>query len=215
MLSWELYEHAMQTVTIKVALDIGANEGGYTRTLLEHGFIVHAFEPVPDVFDKLFAAHHANPNVFLQRIGLSDEMDKLENVTVLEAWTIGKPGDGNLSVSPAYVGKRPFSVHLWTVDAYLGHRDVGLIKLDVDGYEAKVLEGARETLRRCRPPILCELSKYIELLGTSAEKFARLVFDLGYKFVSMDGKFECSTWKELAPYYPHDTSFDVMLMPVA
>lgn len=39
----------------------------------------------------------------------------------------------------------------------LGLGPVGFVKVDVEGAELEVLTGMRETLRECRPPVLCEV----------------------------------------------------------
>lgn len=39
-------------------------------------------------------------------------------------------------------------------------RDIGFIKIDVEGFEREVIEGARETLARDRPRLLIEIEEY-------------------------------------------------------
>ena len=51
---------------------------------------------------------------------------------------------------------RPISgVPMRTLDSF-GLQNVDYIKLDVEGFELFVLEGARETLLRCRPVVTVE-----------------------------------------------------------
>lgn len=42
------------------------------------------------------------------------------------------------------------------------HEDVAAIVLDIEGYEPWALRGARETIQRCRPLILCEMLRKSE-----------------------------------------------------
>ena len=77
-----------------------------------------------------------------------------------------------------------------------------------------MLRGARETLRRCRPSILCELSNYPAKLGTPIECFVNQIFDLGYVISSPDRKTILRHWKDVHPIYPYHTSYDVLLLPV-
>lgn len=211
--SWDLYSYFLDTVKCRVALDIGANDGGYTKTLLENGFIVHAFEPVPEMFEKLKGVHGGDAFAILNNLGVSDRAGVVKDITVLEAWTIGNPGLGGLQVKPERRGVPTFDMTTTTVDEYLQGDPVGIIKLDVDGYEPNVLRGAIKTLKQYRPPILCEISNYIEKLGTPAKDFCELVFGLGYRMVSMDGKYEAKNWHDVEPWWPHHSSFDVMLVP--
>ena len=67
------------------------------------------------------------------------------------------------------------TVPLCMLDGFQLER-VDFIKLDVEGFEAKVLEGAANTIERCRPIM------YIE--NDRAEKSAELIqrlFDMGYR----------------------------------
>ena len=214
--SWSLYEQALDTAYPKVAFDIGANDGGYSKTMLEHGFEVHAFEPVPWMFIKMMEKNGLNPHFWPVEMGLSDDAEIIRDVQVLEAWTLGKPGMGGLQESPVH-GGRPFDLHLTTLDHYCqtnGIEAIGLIKLDVDGYEYRVLKGAQEMILKSRPPILCELGCYLAKIGDDPRDFIEYIFALGYAIMPMDGSAVFRYWHEVEPQYPHHTTFDVMLMPM-
>jgi hypothetical protein len=43
-----------------------------------------------------------------------------------------------------------------TIDETIGNRNVTIIQLDVEGYEHNALEGAKETIERCKPIIIVE-----------------------------------------------------------
>lgn len=213
--SWIAYNLAMDGAKVRVAVDAGANDGGYTNTLLQHGFEVHAFEPVPAMYWKMAERFTDHPKAFLNRIGLSDRREVIHDVSVLEAWTIGKVGDGGLQKTPNPEVQDVFDMQTITLDEYLGASRIGILKLDVDGHEFKVLRGAERTLRRDMPPILCEFSTYMhKLFGPSEpENFVNFIFSLGYKVVSCDAKHEFTTWAEIEPHWPWHSSFDVMLFP--
>ncbi len=194
-----------------VVMDCGANEGGYTNTMLQWKREVHLFEPVPDMFLECQQKFANNPNVYMNNVGLSDKKDYLTDVTVHGAWVIGK--DLGMEVVPQYRGIK-FDMALITLDSYVEVMNipkVGFIKLDVDGYELKVLKGAINTIKRDYPPILLELSEYPAKLGDSIEDFINFIFFLGYHIWSMDGKNVFKTWEEVKPYYPYHSSFDVFL----
>lgn len=212
--SLKLWDWCARNSYPRRAIDAGANEGGYVNLMLQAGIeCVHAFEPVPDVFDKLFERYKANPKVFLNKLGLSDYKGAALDFTVCEAWTIGKPADLGLSVSPGYKDKQPFDVTFTTIDDYMGGAPIGLIKLDVDGYEHKVLAGGDRTIIESQPFIFCEFSAYIEKVSGSAEAFVEHILALGYVVAAADGSAIFDTWASIKPHYPFNTSFDVMLLP--
>ena len=198
----------------KVAVDAGANTGGYSKLMADHGFRVYAFEPVPDVFDKLNRAHGESDWIHPIPYALGDCDWVTHEVNVLSCWTLAPAGTGCLDPALEYAGKPPFKMQAFTLDYSLEGEDIGFLKLDVDGWEPRVLRGARETLRRCRPTILCELSNYPAKLGTPIECFVNQIFDLGYVISSPDRKTVLRRWKDVHPIYPYHTSYDVLLLPV-
>ena len=213
--SWVAYNLAMDQAKVRVAVDAGANDGGYTATLLEHGFEVHSFEPVPEMFEKLKARVGHDKRATLNQCALGDRFSTQTGIQVLEAWTLGRPGDGGLSVSPDFKDAPGFKMTTMRLDDYLGETPIGILKLDVDGHEFKVLKGAARTLRRDKPPILCEFGCYLsKLFGPEAPRqMVEFIFDLGYKVVSCDAKHEFTRWDQIEPQWPWHTTFDVVLLP--
>ncbi len=210
---WDMYEKAMNEAEIRVAIDAGANDGGYSWTLLQHGFEVYAFEPVPIMFKKMQERIGSNPKAHLCPMGLSDVNALQQGVIVLGTWTIGKPSMGGLKPKPEMKDMPPFDMATVRIDDFFKGDAIGLIKLDVDGYEFKVLRGAEQTIKRWKPPILCEFGCYLEKCGEDPQEFVEFIFDLGYDVVSMDGKSVFTSWKQIQPQWPYHTTFDVMLMP--
>jgi len=108
---------------------------------------VYAFEPQKKVFRELVfnLIENHNQNVIPLRFALGEntrivEMDKSENGL-----------DGIVRV-----GQGGDQAELRTIDSFK-LRNISFIKIDVEGYEDQVLEGARQTLADNRnPPILIE-----------------------------------------------------------
>lgn len=69
-------------------------------------------------------------------------------------------------------------VRLLTIDS-LALKRVDLLKIDVEGMETEVLDGARRTIRQCLPVIL------IEHLKVGAERIAPELCRYGYKFATL------------------------------
>lgn len=144
----------------KGVLDIGANCGVYAliAAAANPQAAVVAFEPVPEVFGYL------RRNVVI---------NGFHNVTV-EALAVGA-NDGDVeffvpdvlalptrgSTLPDFrPGGRKVRVQCVTVDSYLRANElppIDLVKIDAEGSEPAVLAGARDTIRTCRPIVMCEV----------------------------------------------------------
>ena len=145
-------------------LDIGANIGAHTLHLalrVGPNGRVFAFEPMSEAFCKLRRNAELNPTV--SNLTLNHMALGTENGTLQADFNHSWPVDGN------YREVQPESVPVRRLDDYLeeqGVARVGLIKLDVDGFEHKILRGAERTLRDHRPVLVMELCNYtLERVG--------------------------------------------------
>jgi FkbM family methyltransferase len=136
--------------------DVGANAGDWTAAVLElaNPRQIVAFEPIPDVFRKLEARFSARSNVRCVHAAVGaapgDALFNVEEQTELSSFrrltTGGRAMHGLESQSPKQIG-----VPMVTLDDELRDLDeISLLKLDVQGYEDQVVEGARRCLDRCQ-----------------------------------------------------------------
>ncbi len=164
-----------------VILDIGAHDGLLTVPLAAlPGARVIAFEPLPAAFARLEAACAGLPNVTLRREALGAAAGALTlSVPVLdgvaaEQWASLAKDYGRF----ASVGVETHPVRVITLDS-LALEGVAHVKLDAEGYEQEVLEGARATLRSCRPVLSLEVE---ERHRTGATRdVPALLAELGYE----------------------------------
>jgi len=62
------------------------------------------------------------------------------------------------SLKQTHSAVHPVQVAISTIDDEISsHEDIGLIKLDVEGYELEALHGAEKTIRRCKPALVVAL----------------------------------------------------------
>jgi FkbM family methyltransferase len=145
----------------KAFLDVGAHCGTYALNLAPLlSARVHAFEPQPSTFHQLcggIALNDLSDRVTAVRTAVSDACGE----QVLRA--VSTDGGGSSIVSDAIERRRVLSTHVvrtTSLDAYAGSKDrlgpVGLVKIDVEGAERLVLEGALGLLRAHRPTVLLE-----------------------------------------------------------
>jgi len=196
----------------RLVFDLGANEGGVAEHYGRLGSRVHAYEPVPVMFDRLSARVAPLPNVTPHRLGVSDVPGELKNVSVFNAWTL-LPTASKRDRAIEFVGQDGFDCELTTIDIEASEHGIpDFIKIDVDGYELRVLKGAMETLSSSSPTILFEYSYLPTFLGDSIEEMADLIYGFGYRAWSMDGSYCARTAADFLTCYPEHTSYDVVLL---
>ena len=212
--TWMAYNEAIQGC--KIVMDIGANIGGMFLSFIGNGVNkVHAFEPVPIAYDKMIANYGRDTRLIPSRVAMSDKPGRITGATVYNAWTLLPKGEYRIDVAAEFKDLPTFDFELTTVDLYCSLSDIkpDFLKIDVDGYEFRVLKGAVNTLAKYRPPMLFELSYLPSLIGDNCEELCKFIFELGYVVVTMDCKVVVRNWLDLIERFPWRSSFDVMLMP--
>jgi FkbM family methyltransferase len=159
------------------AIDVGANDGSYVHYLRRHARRVIAFEPMPVLADALCAKFRHG--VEIRSIALSDRAGSVElHMPVVDGVTVTGCSTVSPTASATYPDHRAIEVPMATLDSvYAG--DVGFIKIDVEGHEQAVLDGAVQTIRRCRPRLLVEVD---ERLSPGGLRRAKAYFrDIDYR----------------------------------
>ncbi len=140
-----------------VVVDVGANIGDWSAgiALLANPQRIIAFEPVPFVFSQLQANVRRFPQIECVQAAVGDHCGSVE-MQVQQQHQLSSP----LSLRPelwsihGLVEERTaarVTVRLTTLDTELADvPEVSLLKLDVQGYEPKVIEGALRVLQRTR-----------------------------------------------------------------
>lgn len=135
----------------RIAVDVGAHVGLWSRWLVKRFDFVHAFEPVPEYAD-IFEMNVPG-NRWLHRFALGEA----EGTVGIRQYP-DNTGQAHISGEGTLPMRTLDSFELKAVD---------FLKVDVEGYELQVLKGARETLLRCKPLLV------IEQRGCDAINFGR------------------------------------------
>ncbi len=168
-----------------VFFDVGANVGYYSllaADILNDGSI-HSFEPVGQQYEDLMENLQRNEltNVTVNRLIMSNRSGSLDIHLGSE------DNSGSASVEFVYreadAGKE--TVECTTLDEYVKKheiRQIDVIKIDTEGHETSVLQGAQETLQKFKPLLLIEVrGEMLEEIGSSREQFYQQMKDLGYQ----------------------------------
>lgn len=145
-------------------LDVGANIGQFAVSAAKHfpDAVVHSYEPVPECFARLTKNTGSLSNVHVHPMALGDRAGELQfNVNSHTHSSSALPlTDEHKKAFPFAKETKSITVPVGTLDREFRCQDlVGpvLLKLDVQGYEAAVLEGSRGILP-CVDYVLLETS---------------------------------------------------------
>lgn len=161
-----------------VFVDVGANIGYYTRlasTLVGPTGHVHAFEPLPSALPLLAANTEGRAHVTVQPLAVGAQAGELDFYV--------RPMGDTSSLEPHPDAER-IRVRVTTLDAELaGLPRLDLLKIDVEGYELEVLQGARELIRTHQPVVYFEfLVAYNENRGLTLDDYRAILEPMGYTF---------------------------------
>ena len=149
--------------------DIGANIGSHTLGIAKSvgsSGKVYAFEPADFAFAKLKRNLALNPELqartYPQQIFFAASSTEPLEREIYASW----PLEGDGTVHPKHRGRLVTTEHarVESLDNFVireGITRLDLIKMDVDGHELPVLQGANDTLRRFQPTLVMEISPYI------------------------------------------------------
>ena len=148
--------------------DVGANIGAHTLHLaaaVGPGGKVVAFEPTAYAFGKLQTNVSLNPElrqrIDLRQVFLTDRETQTIPGSIYSSWPL-ESGEGRHA---GHLGRleQTDGARAVTLDQVAAERNltVDFIKIDVDGFECRVLRGAQTILNEHRPTILLELSPYV------------------------------------------------------
>ncbi|MGO9139570.1 MAG: FkbM family methyltransferase [Syntrophales bacterium] len=169
-----------------VCYDIGANIGYHALVMAEAAEKgqVYAFEPIPQVCDIL------QKNI---------DINHKQNITIVQKVVAGAEGKIQLGLDTSIdQASLKFAINdeihrlceiiecdAITIDGFVaeGNAPPSLIKIDVEGAEVDVLQGARRALAQCHPLVLCETHGQMAARGVY-----KILCEYGYElFIIHDG----------------------------
>ena len=162
------------------AIDIGANYGMYSLAIAKQlgpEGKLWCFEPTPDTAQALRQSLDANAlseNAVVIEAGLSNESGSAR-------FYINDNAEANSLHNQLLDGKeREITVSLKTLDECRQEYqwpDIDFMKLDAEGEEINILQGAKETLSHCSPLVMYELRHGKQINGDLINAFKALGYE--------------------------------------
>jgi FkbM family methyltransferase len=161
-------------------LDIGANIGYNTLMASDYG-PVHSFEPLfHEIVQKNVNQNNLINTVKVHPYALGDKNEpSFIYIPVNSNSGNGIVNYGGCSLHPSEYHKTdgvPIEVKRLD-DVYQGH--TSFVKMDAEGHEYEILQGATELLRKHRPTLLIEIGDF----ETQKHKFLSFLAQFGYNHI--------------------------------
>jgi FkbM family methyltransferase len=203
-------------------LDVGANCGVISLNFAKRHpkSTVYSFEPTDFAFNKLLVNLELNKdtikNVIPVKAFISDSDKDTDNFDIYSSWKVDNIDKDKVHPTHMGIKKSATNVPVFQIDTFVNKQKiekVGFIKIDTDGYEWGVLNGAAETIKRDRPYLIFEVGAYLlEEKHQSFESFIEYFHEKNYSLFTSDFKtvITLSNYKNIIP---KDYTIDVFAMP--
>ena len=181
----------MSVLQVNVAdssvIDVGANIGNHSIEFARHFGKVYAFEPNPHTFKLLAFNSDFHPNIEVFNHGLSDKDAALQMSEDIVNY-------GGSSAVRQMEGDTQVRIEVKRLDDVAADiPDIALIKIDVEGMELKVLQGAVETIRSHQPAIAFEQHAR-EFVGAGETPAIEFLRSLGYQMCVIETDRDRQSW---------------------
>jgi FkbM family methyltransferase len=176
-------------------IDVGANVGQFAVAAAKkfpHAH-VHSFEPLPDCASRLRRNVHRLRNVSVYDVALGETEGSC--TMHVNSYTLSS---SLLSLAPAHQRAFPYATEVGMVDVQISTLDKTfedidlprpiLLKLDVQGYEAKVLAGATNLLKSVDHAVIEASLKPMYEGETLFDGLADLMTAFGFRFKATVGQ---------------------------
>ena len=204
-----------------IFIDIGANIGIYSLLLSKYSKRIYAFEPETENYSRL-----------LKNVNNGNT----QNISIIQKAAYSESGKKKLFINASDAGWHSLFlktnvfqvVNTVTLDNFIKNKrlkNIGLIKIDVEGAELEVLKGLSNTLKK-GPPILIEINRprliksgfspidVFELLINN--NYHAYVINKNGDLINLKKSEVVSIYNENVLFLPgtHTTSFNKILTPV-
>ena len=200
--------------------DVGANVGLYTAELVRTfgaQATIWSFEPASETFAILERNAGSLPNVHLVPLGLGDQAGTVRLYSAGRGSTYASVYDvsARLERSGLMLAETE-SIELTTLDEFCetqGIEHVDFLKLDVEGNELKVLQGAERMLRRSR---IGAIQFEVGAPSIDSRTYLRDFFELLSPMYTLhrvlkDGLIELDEYRELYEVFKRSTNYVALL----
>tara|TARA_Y100000287_G_C14190883_1_gene340125 strand:+ start:33 stop:587 length:555 start_codon:yes stop_codon:yes gene_type:complete len=143
---------------------------------------VYAFEPNPYPLKHLKYVVDRNVEIVPIAIGNKDGIEKLRIPKTRKGWTSNGASIAKIDIREGI----EYSVEIRKIDT-LNIQNIGLIKIDVEGFELDVLKGAINTIKNQKPNLIIE-NEIVH--NQNPDEIFQFMSDIGYKIFYVNNNLQ-------------------------
>jgi len=166
----------------KNSIDVGAYKGVYTYFLAKYSKKVYAFEPNPKSYKILKKTVNKKVEVLPYALSNKSSFDLLKIPKGRKGYSNQGGSIRNVKLDKNF-GK--LKVETKKIDD-LKLKNIGFIKIDAEGVELKVLNGAKKLIQKYKPTLLIEIEE--RYISDPIEKSLSKILNLGYRGFALIGE---------------------------
>ena len=170
-LFWPLHLHKIHNGKFRRCIDVGGFKGEYTSMYAGLFEKVETFEPNQKLWNDFNNNTKYHTNITLHKLGVSNYVgstDFYSNTdqglsSIVHKYIFEKPKGGKFNSST--------KINLTTIDS-MKFTNVDFIKIDAEGADTRVIQGALKTINAYKPTIQTEMKK---------KKLVHILEGIGYR----------------------------------
>jgi FkbM family methyltransferase len=205
-----------------VVIDVGANCGVMTLQYAKRSPAGHvfAFEPTSYAFAKLERNLELNPTLAARVTAIQSFVSSSPSARVprkvYSSWKVSGARTGDTHKVHLGTAMDAEGVGAISLDTFCEENTVqrlDLIKIDTDGHELGVLQGARSTIARLRPTIVFEVGLYLlEERGVTFDDYLSLFQSMQYAVFNLGARVELDA-ENFRRHIPQRSTVDLVARP--
>jgi FkbM family methyltransferase len=183
------WERWLRSLEIKTILDIGANQGQFALKALKifGNITIHSFEPLNDCYEELLLLCERYPSLHAHHIAIGDnnEQSNIYRSSFAPSSSLLKMDERHKTLFPHSSGITEERINVSRLDDAVVDLELTpniLLKMDVQGYEDRVIKGGMNTFMLAKA-VISEVN-FDRLYKNQADfdTVHRLLHDLGFMF---------------------------------
>ena len=164
-----LFNYMEEKRNIEYIVDVGGHVGLWSRPMIQRANTkyIWAFEPNSSVRECYVMNMSRFDNYTIYPIALGDKNTK-------GYLNVEKDNSGNTNIDPIKSG----DTEIKTLDSF-NLKQIDYMKVDAEGYEYNIVQGAKETIERCKPFVHLEMKT--KRMRHTNKDYTKLLNTMNYK----------------------------------